>query len=77
MLFDKDRIVVQAGKPVEIVFENNDLMPHNFVVTQPGALEEVGMLAEETATQPGALERSYVPRSPKILFSTRLIQSNT
>ena len=36
MLFDKERIVVQAGKPVEILFENTDLMPHNFVVTQPG-----------------------------------------
>ena len=44
MLFDKDRIVVKAGKPVEIVFENTDLMPHNFVVTQPGALEEIGLL---------------------------------
>ncbi len=74
MLFDKDRIVVQAGKAVEVVFENNDLMPHNFVVTQPGALEAVGILAEETATQPGALERNFVPRTSKILFATRLIQ---
>ena len=53
MLFDKDRIVVQAGKPVEIVFENTDLMPHNFVVTQPGALEEIGLLAEATGDPAG------------------------
>src|SRR5262249_14940778 len=50
MLYDKDRIVVRAGKPVEIILENNDLMPHNFVITQPGALEEIGTLAETTAT---------------------------
>ncbi|MDR3635276.1 MAG: GDSL-type esterase/lipase family protein [Isosphaeraceae bacterium] len=74
MLFDKDRLVVQAGKPVEVIFENNDLMPHNFVVTQPGALEEVGLLGESSATQPGALERNYVPPSDKILLSSRLIQ---
>ena len=74
MLFDKDRFVVQAGKPVEVLFENNDLMPHNFVVTRPGSLESVGILAEETATQPGALERNFVPRSPMILASTRLLQ---
>jgi putative heme-binding domain-containing protein len=74
MLFDRDRIVVEAGKPVEIIFENNDLMPHNFVVTQPGALEEVGLLGESSATESGALERNYVPRTPKILFSTRLLQ---
>jgi putative heme-binding domain-containing protein len=74
MLFDKERIVVKAGKPVEIFFDNNDLMPHNFVVTQPGALEEVGTLAETTATQPGALERGYVPPSNKILLKSTLLQ---
>jgi putative heme-binding domain-containing protein len=74
MLFDKERLVVQAGKPVEVIFENPDLMPHNFVVTQPGALEEIGLLAESTATQPGALERNYVPRSNKILLASRLLQ---
>src|SRR5262249_19327636 len=57
MLFDKERIVVKAGKPVEIHFENTDLMPHNLVVTQPGALEEIGTLAETTATDSGAMQR--------------------
>jgi putative heme-binding domain-containing protein len=73
MLFDKDRIAAQAGKPVEIVFENGDIMPHNFVVTKPGALEEVGLLGESSSTQPGALERNYVPPSDKILVSSRLL----
>jgi putative heme-binding domain-containing protein len=74
MLYDKDRIAVRAGKAVEILFENNDLMPHNLVVTQPGALEEVGTLAEAQATQHGAVQRHYVPNSQKVLFSSRLIQ---
>lgn len=74
MLFDKERIAVRAGKPVEIVFENNDLMPHNFVLTMPGALEEIGTTAEAAATQPGAVERHFVPQSPKVLFSSRLLQ---
>jgi putative heme-binding domain-containing protein len=73
MLFTKDRLAVKAGKPVEIVFENTDLMPHNFALLQPGALEEVGLLAEATATQPGALERHYIPNSSKVLFSSRLL----
>src|SRR5262249_25503892 len=73
MLFDKERIVVKAGKPAQVLFENNDLMPHNFVVTQQGALEEIGTLAEAQATQPGALERHYVPSSKKILLATRLL----
>jgi putative heme-binding domain-containing protein len=65
---------VKAGKPFEVLFENGDLMPHNFVVTQPGAMEEIGTLAEVQATQPGAAERQYVPQSPKILGSSRLLQ---
>ena len=68
------REAVRAGKPVEIIFENQDLMPHNFVLVQPGALEEVGLLGEKTATEPGAAQREYVPPSDKILFSSRLLQ---
>jgi putative heme-binding domain-containing protein len=74
MLFNKERLVVRAGKPCEILFENNDLMPHNFVLTQPGALQAVGLLAEETGTQRGAAERQYVPASDKILVSSKLLQ---
>ncbi len=73
MLFSKEQIAAQAGKPVEIVFENSDIMPHNFVVTRPGALEEVGLLGESSSTEPGALERNYVPRSDKILAASRLL----
>jgi putative heme-binding domain-containing protein len=74
MIYDRERIVVQAGKPIEILFENTDTMPHNLVILQPGALEEIGNLAETTATQPGALERNYVPPSGKILLASQLVQ---
>ena len=74
MLFDKDRIVVQAGKPVQIVFENNDLMPHNFVVLKPGSLEEIGTKNEAAATDPAAMARGYIPNSPKVLLASRLLQ---
>ncbi len=74
MLFDKERIIVQAGKPVEFVFENTDIMPHNFVITQMGALEEVGNAAEAFGTQPGAQARHFVPPSNKVLLSSHLLQ---
>jgi putative heme-binding domain-containing protein len=74
MRFDKERLVVKAGAQAEILFENTDLMPHNLVVVQPGALEEIGLLAEETATQADAMARQYVPKSSKVLFKSRLLQ---
>ncbi|MEX2112912.1 MAG: PVC-type heme-binding CxxCH protein [Pirellulales bacterium] len=74
MSYDKDVIAVRAGKPVEFVFENSDLMPHNFVIAQPGSLEAIGLEAEATAQQPGAAERHYVPPSTKILLASTLLQ---
>ncbi len=75
MSYDKEALVLQSGKPVEIIFENPDLMPHNLVIAAPGALEELGLLAESTAQMPGAAERHYVPASRKVLASTPLLQS--
>jgi putative heme-binding domain-containing protein len=56
------------------VLENNDLMPHNFVVVEPGALAETGLLSEAHAQEPAFAARNYVPRSPKVLLSSRLLQ---
>jgi putative heme-binding domain-containing protein len=74
MLYDKERLIVQAGKPFEIHFENTDTMPHNLVFIEPGSLEEIGNLAETTATQPGAIARGYVPPSKKVLLGSQLVQ---
>ncbi len=74
MIFDKERIAVQAGKAVEFRFSNTDNMPHNFAITLPGALEEVGALAEATARTPDAMARQYIPESDKIIAASRLLQ---
>jgi putative heme-binding domain-containing protein len=75
MSYDKELLAVAAGRPVVILFENVDLMPHNFVLTQPGALEEVGLLAEATAQSPDAIERQYVPPSDKVILGSDLLQT--
>ncbi|MBW3597722.1 MAG: discoidin domain-containing protein, partial [Planctomycetes bacterium] len=74
MSYDKERLAVRAGKPVEFLFDNSDIMPHNFVIVQPGSLEEVGLLAEATAQQPDAQKRQFVPRSDRILLASDLLQ---
>ena len=40
--YDTPRLVVEAGKPFEIIFENTDFMPHNVVIVRPGSREKVG-----------------------------------
>lgn len=74
MSFDKEIIGLKAGKPVEFVFENTDLMPHNFVIIQPGSLEELGMMGEANAQSPEAARRQYVPNSKKVMLSSNLLQ---
>ncbi len=74
MIFDKELIVVQAGKPVEFRLSNTDAMPHNFAITVPGALQEVGELAEATGRDADAMDRHYIPKSDKILLSSKLLQ---
>lgn len=74
MIYDQERIVVEAGRPVELRLSNADKMPHNLVLVQPGALEEVGLLAEATAQTPDVIERQYVPKSDKVIFASNLLQ---
>ncbi|MCH8829459.1 MAG: HEAT repeat domain-containing protein [Planctomycetes bacterium] len=74
MIYDKELIVVQAGKPVEFRFSNTDNMPHNFAIVLPGAMEEIGQLAEATARDKDAKQRHFIPRSDKILLASRLLE---
>jgi putative heme-binding domain-containing protein len=74
MIYDKEMIVVQAGKPVEFRFSNTDAMPHNFAIVTPGALQEVGELAEATGRDPDAMDRAYIPKSNKVLLASNLLQ---
>ncbi len=74
MIYDKELIAVQAGKPVEFRFSNTDAMPHNFAITNPGALQTVGELAEATGRDADAMQRNYIPESDEILLASRLLQ---
>jgi glucose/arabinose dehydrogenase/azurin/HEAT repeat protein len=74
MRYDTTRIVVEAGQPFEIIFENIDMMPHNLVIVQPGAREEIGLLAEAMSPRPDRQGRAYVPRSVKVLAATRMLE---
>ncbi len=80
MRYDTPRIVVEAGKPFEVIFENADMMPHNILFVQPGTRQKI---AEEVQTmKPDKLdkqERSYMPGDGKkldtrVLGASRLIE---
>ena len=74
MIFDKEVIAIEAGKTVEFRFSNTDDMPHNFAIVEPGSLQEVGELAEETSTAPDVEARHYVPKTDKVILASKLLQ---
>ncbi|MCZ6598906.1 MAG: plastocyanin/azurin family copper-binding protein, partial [Planctomycetota bacterium] len=74
LLFDRKSFTVVAGRPVELVFDNVDIMPHNLLLAVVGALAKVGMAGERMAAAPDAWARGYVPDLPEVLQATRLLQ---
>jgi putative heme-binding domain-containing protein len=77
MIYDRTRFYVEAGKPAVVILENADIMPHNLVITRPGAMSEVGMESERLAAQADAFNSKYLPKSSKILHATPLLQPGT
>ncbi|MEE3373074.1 MAG: c-type cytochrome [Planctomycetota bacterium] len=75
MRYDVSYFAVEAGRPVQIVLDNQDLMPHNLVITANGALKEVAQLGLIQGPAPGFQGKPYVPQSPKVLFATGMVAS--
>jgi putative heme-binding domain-containing protein len=73
MAYDRTKVYVEAGKPVVLVLENPDIMPHNLIIGTPGSLAEIGLASEKMALDPDALARNYIPRNAKVLHATRLL----
>ena len=76
MRYDTPRLVVEAGKPFEVIIENADFMPHNLVFVKPNTREKIGHLAAPmTPDQLDSKGRAFVPKSPDILAATKLLEA--
>ncbi len=76
MRYDIPYFAVEAGRPVQIILENHDLMPHNLVVTVPGALKEVAQLGLQAGPNGGWKGLQYVPKSDKVLHATQMVPAD-
>ena len=73
MRYDVKYFAVESGRPVEIVLQNADLMPHNLVITEPGALKEIAMLAAKMPPDQATKGKQYVPDDARVLLATGMI----
>jgi putative heme-binding domain-containing protein len=73
LTFSKAAITVKAGESIRLTFTNPDVVPHNWVLIKPGALERVGDLANKMVSDPEAAVLHYVPKSPDVLAYTDIV----
>ena len=63
----------KAGEGIALVFENPDIMPHNFVLVAKGAEEKVAALSAKMVAEPDGYARHYVPETPEVLCYSRMV----
>ena len=68
MKFDRPVLEAKAGARVILLFRNEKCpLQHNFLLVNPGQLEQIGALADQMLTDPQAMANHYLPESPEIL----------
>ncbi len=76
--YDTPFFAVQAGRQVQVVLQNDDMMPHNFVVTRPGAMKEVGEMGSAVNNPADGLNgMQYVPRNENVLYAMPMTPAQT
>jgi azurin len=70
--FDKEYFEVPEGSKVKLVFNNNDDMLHNLLITKKEKGQAVGEMALKMGLDGSQL--GYVPTSSDVLFNTCIIQ---
>ncbi|WP_221392287.1 plastocyanin/azurin family copper-binding protein [Dyadobacter sp. NIV53] len=70
--FDISEIQVKAGSKIKLVFNNNDDMLHNLVITKPGKVNEVGEAGLNLGLK--GSEMNYVPKTSDVLFHSNIVE---
>lgn len=68
MKFTVEQFSAKPGQSVKLVFSNGDATDHNLLIVQPGALEEVGLAANEMAKDSKNANSDFIPESKRDLI---------
>ncbi len=68
------RFAVKPNQKITILFENDDDMAHNLVITKPNARLEVVNAALALGDKSEGM--NHVPKSAKIIFSSKILEPN-
>ena len=74
MKYDVNSFSVKPGQPVRIILKNEESMPHNVVIVEPGSFPD--RIIEDLAILYGSADASgldYIPQTDTVLFHTAMI----
>jgi len=77
LAYDKTELTMKAGQKIKLTLNNTGGIlpqPHNFLLLKQGTLDKVGALANAMLSDPKGMEKSYIPESPDIIVSIKLVQ---
>ncbi|MCA9214325.1 MAG: hypothetical protein KDB27_14735, partial [Planctomycetales bacterium] len=75
--YETRSIRVRAGEAIAFTLSNPDVVPHNWVLVKPNALEAIGMLADRAVSDPDVALRHYIPESTDVLAYTDVVPSGS
>ena len=60
--YDKLLVEAKAGEAIALTFKNEDVMPHNLIIVNPGMTKKVGEASFKMLNDPKALELNYTAK---------------
>ncbi|WP_207395665.1 DUF6797 domain-containing protein [Bremerella alba] len=73
LTYSTSELEANAGELIQLTFVNPDVVPHNWVLLEPGTLATVGDLANKLVADPEAALNQYVPDSEAVLAYTDIV----
>ena len=73
LTFDTPSLQVRPGESIRLTLVNPDVVPHNWVLIEPGTLERIGELTNRFIADPDAPLRHYVPDSSDVRAYTNIV----
>ena len=71
--FDVAKLEVPAGKKLQLIFNNPDIMQHNLVIVKPGSADKVANQA--IALGANGFKMGFVPKSTDIIAASKLLDA--
>lgn len=75
LTYDVKSFIVNAGQKLKVTFNNQSVLPqpHNFILGKMGSKDRLIAAVGTMVTDPNGFAKSFIPESPDIIVSMKLV----